>query len=31
MELDRLKTEFQYLQRIETEQQEIINNFMQNQ
>ncbi|XP_055613834.1 intraflagellar transport protein 20 homolog [Uranotaenia lowii] len=31
VELDKLKIEFQYLQRIESEQQEIIDNFYQNQ
>lgn len=31
VELERLKSEHQYLQRIETEQQEIINNFLVNQ
>ncbi|XP_037930488.1 intraflagellar transport protein 20 homolog [Teleopsis dalmanni] len=30
-ELDRLKSEYQYLQRIEAEQQETINNFLLNQ
>ncbi|XP_058838356.1 intraflagellar transport protein 20 homolog [Topomyia yanbarensis] len=31
VELDKLKIEYQYLQRIESEQQEIIDNFYQNQ
>jgi intraflagellar transport protein 20 len=31
LELDRLKTELQYLQRSETEMQEIFDNFYQNQ
>ncbi|EDW74494.1 intraflagellar transport protein 20 homolog [Drosophila tropicalis] len=31
VELERLKSEYQYLQRIESEQQEIINNFLVNQ
>lgn len=31
IELERLKTEYQYLQRIEMEQQEIINNHYQSQ
>lgn len=31
VELDKLKIEFQYLQRIESEQQEMIDNFYQNQ
>ncbi|XP_030387067.1 intraflagellar transport protein 20 homolog [Scaptodrosophila lebanonensis] len=31
IELERLKSEYQYLQRIESEQQEIINNFLMNQ
>lgn len=31
MELERLKSEYQYLQRIESEQQELINNFLMNQ
>ncbi|XP_058460789.1 intraflagellar transport protein 20 homolog [Malaya genurostris] len=31
IELDKLKIEYQYLQRIESEQQEIIDNFYQNQ
>ena len=30
LELERLKVEYQHLQRIESEQQEIIENFMQN-
>ncbi|XP_065369871.1 intraflagellar transport protein 20 homolog [Calliphora vicina] len=31
LELERLKSEYQYLQRIESEQQELINNFLMNQ
>lgn len=31
VELERLKSEHQYLQRVESEQQEIINNFLMNQ
>lgn len=31
LELDRLKIELQYLQRVESEQQEIFDNFYQNQ
>lgn len=31
VELERVKSEYQYLQRIESEQQEIINNFLMNQ
>lgn len=31
LELDRLKTELQYLQRSETEMQEVFDNFYQNQ
>ncbi|XP_034476184.1 intraflagellar transport protein 20 homolog [Drosophila innubila] len=31
VELERLKSEYQYLQRIESEQQDIINNFLMNQ
>ncbi|XP_073813113.1 intraflagellar transport 20 [Musca autumnalis] len=31
MELERLKSEYQYLQRVESEQQELINNYLMNQ
>lgn len=31
MELERLKTELQYLQRVESEQQELLHNLQQNQ
>lgn len=31
MELDRLKMEYQYLQRTESDQQEVIDNYYQNQ
>ncbi|EDS44840.1 conserved hypothetical protein [Culex quinquefasciatus] len=31
VELDKLKIEYQYLQRIESEQQEVVDNFYQNQ
>lgn len=31
VQFDRLKTELQYIQRIESEQQEIINSFYENQ
>ncbi|XP_013106833.1 intraflagellar transport protein 20 homolog [Stomoxys calcitrans] len=31
LELERLKSEYQYLQRVESEQQELINNYLMNQ